>query len=182
MDIQSLQKIDVEQIIKNKTIAISVAIALVSLLFARSMFVNKSKKISAFRKTLSKELKLEKHIKEIVDLDVKISGYKKDSLEGASTDELIKIATETLKNNNISIQSLNPEVPIDKGLYTKFPIRLGFQTDFARLGKFISSLENNKKSLFISSLSVSKSAREQNVVEEKENLSVELKIWSVLIK
>lgn len=178
---QDLSKIDVNQLLKNKTLFGCTIIAIAALLLGRSVFVKQSGELKNLRKELVEEEKLEKHIQSVVEVYAKLSTLEDEFASGADTNAIVRIVTDMLRKHDIGLTGLVPGALVDKDLYREFPVKFEFETDFYRLGSLLSDLENNKEILYVRRLSTQLfgSAR---IEDQQKKLKVNLEIWGFSLK
>ncbi|MFC1703627.1 type 4a pilus biogenesis protein PilO [Candidatus Omnitrophota bacterium] len=181
MSIQDLSKIDINQLLKNKTLFGCTIIAIGALLLARSVFVKQSGDLKSLRRELTEEEKLEKHIQSVVEVHAKLGRLEDEFASGADTNTIVRIVTDMLKKHTIELAALVPGILVDKDLYTEFPVKFEFETDFFRLGSLLSDLENNKEILGVRRLSAQLS-RSSRTEDQQKKIKVILEVWGFTLK
>ena len=181
MDIKDLSKIDIKQLMRNKTIMINIGIIIVAFFVARTLIIKQSSRVNNLKQRYAEDEKIGKAISELVTLDGKIINIQKEFYSDIDANTVLNAVTKVLKENNINFSSLTPEPMVDQGLYVQFPVRVNLQTDFHALGRLIRDLENLKQVMYVETLKANYAGHDP-ANEEIELLNVELKIWGASLK
>ncbi len=142
MDIKSLSKIDVSQIIKNKNLLANIGIIVLALVVIRNMHVGQVQKINLLKDQIKKENEITEFIDSLKAQEDKLDKLQKNFQVNLTTDRVIEKISVFAKENNIRINSIDAQTSLDKKNYQLLPITLRIESNYHKLGNLVSDIEN----------------------------------------
>lgn len=162
---------------RRKDIVIGLGILLVAAILAQKVVYSpKAKKIERLRSQIREEEEKNRLLGEIDQIDQTLHSYQKKTPSGREVSWVLDKVTKIAKDMELSIISLEPQPPDDRGAYVRLPLKLEVECGYHELGRFLSQIESSEEFLRIESLQVKTGEQ-----REKERSSILKKPRATLV-
>lgn len=168
--------INYDLIDKYKNKIISFGVIILALFIAFRLYESTNKEVSSLMQEQSNELKKNKIVADISDLEKKVNLYKKvfDKKDLAS---IVGVISGFARDTSIKIVSIKPfsEETLDNYVKSTFLITLNAPS-FHSVGSFVSKIENYKDIYMVGGISIKSMVSDYSEARANVDLSVNLKI------
>jgi len=138
-----------------KNIVIDIAVVVVALMIASSIYKTRGKEFDAVRENKDKEMERNRLLDNMSQLDKKIKSYK-SFLNKKDISMVINNISSLAKSSGVKINSVRPEAEQHYPNYIKYSFNCVISVkDYKTIGDFISKLESSSDVYMIDSINLS---------------------------
>lgn len=168
---------------KNKSKAYNVAVVILALLIASSIYKCQVGTAQTIRGQKEIEAKKSEVLRDISALEKRINSYK-DILTKKDTASIINTISNIAKESGVSLDSIRPQSEVDYPIYTEHSFILAISCDsYHAIGKFISKLEGDPAVYIVRNTKIGpKASGGREGMPDAAGLSVELTISTISFK
>ncbi len=148
-----------QAMLQKKDRAIFIAIILLAFLFGYNvLYKYYLGRIHSIRTQINQETKKNDILRIIGGLDSKLQEYQKRSFQTAEITAMLDKISELAKEIDLPIRTFNPLQPQYREKYTELALEVPLRCKYHKLGQFLSVIESNEELLWVTKLSMRKTA------------------------